>query len=69
MRSCVRDGINWSIFWRIIRSGQKFCPKKEQDTLRDMRIVQEMYARGFTFTPIDIYKAKARRIFRSSTES
>ncbi len=32
---------------------------KEQDTLRDMRIVQEMYARGFTFLPIDIYKAKA----------
>ena len=34
--------------------------KKEQDTLRDMRIVQELYARGFEFTPIDIYKAKAR---------
>ena len=34
--------------------------KKEQDTLRDMRIVQEMYARGYDFTPIDIYQAKAR---------
>ncbi|MCD8365458.1 MAG: PolC-type DNA polymerase III, partial [Clostridiales bacterium] len=34
--------------------------KKEQDTLRDMRIVQEMYARGFEFLPLDIYKAKAR---------
>ncbi|MDO4279232.1 MAG: PolC-type DNA polymerase III [Lachnoclostridium edouardi] len=34
--------------------------KKEQDTLRDMRIVQEMYARGFEFLPIDIYKAQAR---------
>ena len=34
--------------------------KKEQDTLRDMRIVQEMYARGFDFLPMDIYKAKAR---------
>lgn len=34
--------------------------KKEQDTLRDMRIVQEMYARGFEFIPIDIYKATAR---------
>lgn len=33
--------------------------KKEQDTLRDMRIVQEMYARGFEFMPIDIFKAKA----------
>ena len=35
--------------------------KKEQDTLKDMRIVQEMYARGFEFVPIDIYKAKASR--------
>ena len=34
--------------------------KKEQDTLRDMRIVQEMYARGFEFEPLDIYRAKAR---------
>ena len=34
--------------------------KKEQDTLRDMRIVQEMYARGFDFLPLDIYTAKAR---------
>lgn len=34
--------------------------KKEQDTVRDMRIVQEMYARGFEFLPLDIYKAQAR---------
>ena len=33
--------------------------KKEQDTMKDMHIVQEMYARGFEFWPIDIYKAKA----------
>ncbi|HWT76679.1 MAG TPA: PolC-type DNA polymerase III, partial [Mobilitalea sp.] len=33
--------------------------KKEQDTFKDMRIVQEMYARGFNFMPIDIYTAKA----------
>ncbi len=32
--------------------------KKEQDTYKDMRIVQEMYARGYTFIPIDIYSAK-----------
>ena len=31
--------------------------KKEQDVYRDMKIVQEMYARGFDFTPIDIYQA------------
>lgn len=34
--------------------------KKEQDTFRDMRIVQEMYARGFDFAPLDIYTASAR---------
>ena len=35
--------------------------KKEQDTYKDMKIVREMYARGFTFLPIDLYKAQARR--------
>ena len=35
--------------------------QKEQGTLRDMRIVQEMYARGFEFMPLDIYRAKADR--------
>ena len=33
--------------------------KKEQDTLKDMRIVQEMYARGFRFVPIDLKVAQA----------
>ena len=33
---------------------------KEQDTLRDMRIVQEMYARGFEFMKLDIYRAHSR---------
>ena len=32
----------------------------EDDELGVMRIVQEMHARGYEFTPIDIYKAKAR---------
>ena len=32
----------------------------EEDELGVMRIVQEMHARGYEFTPIDIYKAKAR---------
>ena len=35
--------------------------KKEQDVYRDMKIVQEMYARGFSFMPIDIYRAKPDR--------
>ena len=34
--------------------------KKEQDVMKDMKIVQEMYARGFDFMPIDIYRAKAK---------
>jgi len=34
---------------------------KEQDTLKDMRLVQEMYARGLDFTPIDLYRAKAKQ--------
>ena len=35
--------------------------KKEQDCYKDMKIVQEMYARGFQFWPIDLYQAQARR--------
>ncbi len=34
--------------------------KKEQDTQKDMKIVQEMYARGFEFVPIDIFSAQSR---------
>ncbi len=32
---------------------------KEKDIIRDMRIVQEMYARGFDFMPVDLYKSEA----------
>ena len=35
--------------------------KKEQDVYRDMKIVHEMYARGFDFMPIDIYRADPNR--------
>ena len=38
----------------------KKLPPVEQDAYRDMRIVQEMYARGYEFLPIDIYRADAR---------
>ena len=34
---------------------------KEKNTLEDMKIVQEMYARGFGFVKIDIYRSKANR--------
>ncbi|MBP3703099.1 MAG: PolC-type DNA polymerase III, partial [Lachnospiraceae bacterium] len=33
--------------------------QKEQDEYGDMKIVQEMYARGYSFQPIDIFKASA----------
>ncbi len=33
---------------------------KEKEQLGDMKLVQEMYARGFEFAPIDIYRSKAR---------
>ncbi len=35
--------------------------KKEQDTLKDMKSVQEMYARGFEFLKVDIYRAEAHK--------
>lgn len=34
--------------------------KKELDTIKDMRIVQEMYARGYAFCPMELDKVKAR---------
>ena len=33
---------------------------KDENSIRDMRIVQEMYARGYEFMPIDLFKAKSR---------
>ena len=33
---------------------------KEKDAYSDMKIVQEMYARGFSFVPIDIFSARSR---------
>ncbi len=33
---------------------------KDENSIRDMRIVQEMYARGFEFAPIDLFTAKSR---------
>ncbi|MGP1348992.1 MAG: PolC-type DNA polymerase III [Stomatobaculum sp.] len=34
---------------------------KEVDMIKDGRIAQEMYARGFTFMPIDLYRVQATR--------
>ena len=34
--------------------------QKEQATIKDMKLVQEMYARGFEFMPIDLFRAHSR---------
>ena len=45
---------------RALRAKPKL-EKKEKDQLRAIRIVEEMYARGLEFAPIDIMKADPRR--------
>jgi len=42
----------------LLKMPKEQTTKKEQDLIRDMRIVQEMYARGYEFMPLDIYRAK-----------
>ena len=44
-----------------LRNRKDSLSNKEQDIVKDGRIVQEMYARGFTFMPIDIYRAEPHR--------
>ena len=41
------------------KRGEKLTAK-DKGSYRDMRIVQEMYARGFEFIPMDLYKSDAR---------
>ena len=47
-------------FMRDYEKRRDTLTKKELDTIKDMKIVQEMYARGFQFTPIDLNIVKAR---------
>lgn len=54
-----KEALNY--YYREYKSRQDHLSKKEQDTMKDMKIVQEMYARGLEFTPIDIYRAKATK--------
>ncbi len=42
------------------RSRENTLSPKEVDAIKDMRIVQEMYARGFEFLPLDIFRAHPR---------
>ena len=41
------------------RMDRKEASQKEEATYENMRLVQEMYARGYDFMPIDIFKVKA----------
>lgn len=43
------------------RKETKQLTAKEEDMLRDMKIVQEMYARGIEFEPIDLFRAAAHK--------
>lgn len=43
------------------RKDQKLLSNKEEDMLKDMKLVQEMYARGFEFEKIDLFKVAAHK--------
>ena len=46
---------------KYLKDNKDTISNKDQDVLRDGRIVQEMYARGFDFMPLDIYRAQPHR--------
>ena len=54
-----KDKLNY--YMKDYRRRSDSLTNKEQDTLKDMRLVQEMYARGLEFMPIDLYRAKAKK--------
>lgn len=49
------------VYLKDYKSRADSLSKKEQDVLKDMRLVQEMYARGFEFLPIDLFKSHPNR--------
>ncbi|MDE7436151.1 MAG: PolC-type DNA polymerase III [Lachnospiraceae bacterium] len=53
------DKLNY--FMRDFEKRKDTLSKKEQDVYKDMRCVQEMYARGYEFLPIDLYRVQAQR--------
>ena len=48
-------------FYKDFTKRKDSLSNKEKDVYRDMKIAQEMYARGFEFLPIDIYKSHPDR--------
>lgn len=55
-----RDKLEYSIKDYKARHQAKTLTPTEEGVYADMRLVQEFYARGFTFEPIDLFRAKAR---------
>lgn len=58
---CFGKGKLLDIIKNIKSIEKKDRKKKDEDVLGDAYIVLEMYARGFEFMPIDIYKAKPKQ--------
>lgn len=54
-----RETLNKNL--EVFRRNKDSLTKAEMETLRDMRLAEEMYARGISFVPIDLYKAQATR--------
>ena len=48
-------------FYKDYTKRKDTLSNKEKDVYRDMKIAQEMYARGFEFLPIDIYRSHPDR--------
>ncbi len=44
----------------VFRKNADTLKAKEKDLYRDLRIVEEFYARGFEFLPIDLYRSSAK---------
>ncbi len=45
----------------LINTPKDQLSKKDQDSLKDMRLVQEMYARGYEFMPIELERADDKK--------
>ena len=61
MKICVWEKNAWMKKMSIIKNTPKHEVKNaDLDLLREMKIADEMYARGYEFWPLDIYKAKAK---------